>query len=157
MGLDAYAYKIDPKEFKEKTGIEVPKDKYVHIVEDAIEELTNKGMDEDQARDLVWGCCKKIAYWRKHSDLQGWMENKYVQACMSDDVALDIFNCRTLRLDEEDLDELEQDCLEENLPETVGFFFGKTCEEDIKDTLLFIDQARDELKAGNIIMYYSWW
>lgn len=96
----------------------------------------------------------EIHYWRKHHDLHGWMENLYMQKGGQEE-----FNCTPVRLTEEDLDQLEQDILENNLPETTGFFFGNYPPDDAsqEDDMYFITKARREIKNGKEVYYDSWW
>lgn len=49
--------------------------------------------------------CERIAYWRKHPNLHGWMHLRYRNR--GGDNAE--FNCAPLRLDAGDLDDLERD------------------------------------------------
>lgn len=60
----------------------------------------------------------EVAYWRKHPNLHGWMQNLYdMKGGTSSD-----FNGDCVVLDSEDLDNLEADIREGNLPDTSGFF-----------------------------------
>jgi hypothetical protein len=54
-----------------------------------------------------------------------------------------------------DIDALEGESC--NLDKYVGFFFGKTREEDSDSTQEFIEIARQNLKNGYKIIYTSWW
>lgn len=96
----------------------------------------------------------EIHYWRKHHDLHGWMENLYMEKGGQEE-----FNCKPVRLTEEDLDQLEQDILGNNLPETTGFFFGNypPDDESQEDDMYFITKARREIKNGKEVYYDSWW
>jgi hypothetical protein len=95
----------------------------------------------------------EIACWRKHPNLHGWMEELYRDKGGEEDV----FNCATLRLLTEDLDELEKAVLAGELPYTTGFFFGESLTEDKELDLAFIAEARRRLEDGDSIFYYSWW
>ena len=65
---------------------------------------------------------EEIHYWRKHPNLHGWMQNLYdMKGGTSPD-----FNGDCVVLDSEDLDNLEQDIKDGNLPDTTGFFFGES-------------------------------
>jgi hypothetical protein len=118
---------------------------------------------------------KRIAYWRKHHDLHGWMTRLWmskvtVASAVSKGInALtglsdanptpDDFNCTPVRLTLEDLAELREDVVSDNLPATNGFFFGdnppdeETKAEDIK----FIEDAAELIKNGHAVYYNSWW
>lgn len=95
----------------------------------------------------------EIAYWRKHPNLQGWMEGLYLEKG-----GTETFNCVDVELTLENLCQLE-DCLnDEDLPETTGFFFGADSDKfyERKDRE-FITAARNYIESGYKIFYYSWW
>lgn len=95
-----------------------------------------------------------IAYWRKFNHLHGWMEKLYREKG-----GTDVFNCRTVRLELEDLARLEADLDGEKLEHTQGFFFGddEIYPEDIIETKAFIEKARAPIGAGLAVFYDSWW
>ena len=127
MGLDQYARSIDPKQ-----------------VTSPVDFLT-EDMDRSDHREIY--------YWRKHANLQGWMERLYRQKGGKDAD----FNCVPVQLTAADLDALEKDVVANALPETTGFFFGQSSEEDRIDDLKFIQTARTEIALGKAVYYYSWW
>ena len=95
----------------------------------------------------------ELAYWRKHPNLQGWMQDLWYTKGGEGE-----FNCVDLELEAEDLDLLEQSLDEEALPETAGFFFGTDssihyAEQDRE----FIREARAAIKQGYTVVYSSWW
>ena len=95
----------------------------------------------------------ELSYWRKHPNLQGWMEELYHEKGGSQE-----FNCVDLQLTLGDLDALEESLDEEALPETAGFFFGTDssdyyAEQDRE----FIREARAAIKQGYTVIYNSWW
>jgi hypothetical protein len=99
----------------------------------------------------------EIAYWRKHPNLQGWMEELWCSKNTdpSDDP---MFNGVELELTWEDLDRLEQDIKDRKLPATKGFFFGTDADEYYRDKdLAFIKNARAELFTGLRVFYNSSW
>ena len=61
----------------------------------------------------------ELATWRKHPNLQGWMEGLYRARGGEDE-----FNCVDLELTLADLDMLEGAVKSSDLPSTAGFFFG---------------------------------
>jgi hypothetical protein len=94
----------------------------------------------------------ELHYWRKHPNLHGWMQNLYdMKGGTSPD-----FNGDCVTLDSEDLDNLEQDIKDGNLPDTTGFFFGVSDDGD-EDDLLFVTNAREAIANGNTVYYTSWW
>ena len=98
-----------------------------------------------------------IAQWRKHSDLQGYMEALYIRKCQENGVEEVVFNCQPLRLTLQDLNDLEEVVTNDSLPLTSGFFFGKSLPEDKADDLAFINQAREAIGMDMEIYYDSWW
>lgn len=106
------------------------------------------GKDENEFRE-------ELFYWRKHHDLHGWMENLYRQKGGT----AESFNCVPVRLTLEDLDQLQEDILNELLPETRGFFFGNNPPDDetIENDLKFIQAARVAITKGDAVYYDSWW
>jgi hypothetical protein len=106
----------------------------------------------------------EIAYWRKHPNLQGWMENLWESKGRpnandeSDSMGLSEFNCVPVELSYEDLDSLEKDIQNSNMPQTAGFFFGDDSDDYYKEKdLEFIRSARFALDNGNKVYYDSWW
>ena len=95
----------------------------------------------------------ELAYWRKHPNLQGWMQDLYHEKGGEQE-----FNCVDLELTLDDLDALEGSLDEEALPETAGFFFGANADEHYAEAdREFIVQARAAIKQGYTIIYSSWW
>jgi hypothetical protein len=109
----------------------------------------------------------EIAYWRKHPNLHGWMEQlwreKHYPTQPTDATApvnedSDMFNGVELELTREDIDRLERDVTQGFLPETSGFFFGNNSDEHYKEKdLEFIKQARTNLFLGLRVFYNSSW
>jgi hypothetical protein len=123
MGLDQYAYSVDPRLVEGSVDFKVPD-----------------------------GSARQIAYWRKHPDLQGWMQELYLAKGGQEE-----FNCVNVRLELEDLDALEEAVRDGDLPRTSGFFFGESTPDDRDDDLIFIRDARAELAEGRVVYYTSWW
>jgi hypothetical protein len=101
----------------------------------------------------------ELHYWRKHNRLQGWMEELWRSKGGTGE-----FNLVDVRIDEEDLESLEQTILDRELPETGGFFFGNDSYEDYegeygyKDSdLEFIKKAKEAMSGGWRIVYSCWW
>jgi len=95
----------------------------------------------------------EIAYWRKHPNLHGWMEQLYYEKGGKDDS----FNGSNVVLTKGDLDSLEQDIIDGTLPDTSGFFFGKSDGSEQNEDLEFIAKAREAIEEGKIVYYSSWW
>ena len=103
--------------------------------------------------------CNRIAYWRKFNALHGWMERLYRAKGGTGD-----FNCDTVRLDIEDLDNLsklltEHEVTQEALQPVAGYFFGSPTiyPEDLEDTAIFITRAKQAIADGQAVFYDSWW
>ena len=96
---------------------------------------------------------EELAYWRKHPNLQGFMEHLYAEKGGTEE-----FNCVDLELTLEDIDSLEISVKGEELPETGGFFFGDCSDEHYKEEdLEFCANARKALADGKTVVYSSWW
>jgi len=137
MGLDMYAYVAakagQQNEFYE--GAEFNK---------TTREFENKTVSKP----------REIAYWRKHPNLHGWME----QLAQDKGLSYDSFNGVEMELTYEDLDELERAVTHKQLPETAGFFFGNPADEYyLESDLEFIKNARAELFLGLKVFYNSSW
>ena len=96
---------------------------------------------------------KEIAYWRKHPDLHGWMEQLYRKKGGTEDS----FNGDPVLLTEEDIDNLKIAVLTRTLPSTSGFFFGASKQEINFADLEFIEKAKEAIKEGYTIYYDSSW
>lgn len=122
-------------------------------------------MGLDQYAYAIDGDTKtEIAYWRKHPNLQGWMENLWhSKGCPNahadkDPNGLSDFNCVPVELTREDLDSLEQALDSNSLPETVGFFFGSNSDDMYRQQdIEFIQAARRAIDNGQRVVYDSWW
>jgi len=129
MGLDMYAYVAT------KPGAQ----------EEYYEEVNANGT-ATQPREL--------AYWRKHPNLHGWMEQLY----RSKGGDVDSFNGVELELTWQDIDLLEQAILNNQLPSTKGFFFGNPADDYYQQQdLEFVKNARAELFVGLKVFYNSSW
>jgi hypothetical protein len=147
MGLDQYAYVAT------KAG---QRDEYYEAEGDYID-------GEWRPHKPNVGKPREIAYWRKHPNLQGWMEQLWIEKgkpglatnCDEADV---MFNGIELELTWEDLVILERVVTKGLLPETVGFFFGNNSDDEYREQdLQFIRNARAELFSGLKVFYNSSW
>ena len=139
MGLDQYATarKGEPHKIEEE---------YTYTDQDGVEQ---KGVNEY----LKWDETIQLAEWRKHPNLQGWMQDLWYTKGGEGE-----FNCVDLELKIEDLDLLEQSLDESALPETVGVFFGANSDDHYSEQdREFIVQARASIKQGYKVIYHSWW
>lgn len=128
-------------------------DMYVHSTD--VDNLVNP----DQQADLELHNSEESGefhYWRKFNALHGWMEDLYRRKGGIDPE----FNCNSVRLDLEDIHQLERDMLNDKLTPVQGFFFGhqKIYPEDIESLKVFLKEAQIELEDGTKVLYYtSWW
>lgn len=125
MGLDMYAYKM---KFKPKRET------------DFQEEIANVETED-------------LAYWRKHPNLHGFMQELYY----SKGGTKSTFNCAPVLLNEEDIKNLAMALANDELPETSGFFFGKSSGEEYSEDLKFCQDALNAIKEGYSVYYDSWW
>ena len=136
MGLDQFSYRI-------KKG----------FITKPVDFSTEKYNEETEEHEVL---CEKeeIHYWRKHPNLQGWMEELYYYKGGESPE----FNCVNVQLTWEDLEKLEQNIKEGLLPETRGFFFGNNSDEEYREeTLEFVEKGLESIKNGYDVYYSSWW
>ena len=142
MGLDMYAYTAS------RAG-------------QSAEWWANAQLDPDLGDFVNTGVSRpvEIAYWRKHPHLHGWMEQLWHSRQKPGLQHLDqVFNGIELELFREDIDRLEQDIVDGQLPETRGFFFGDNASDYYRDNdLAFCRQARADLFLGLRVFYNSSW
>ena len=102
---------------------------------------------------------KELAYWRKHPNLHGWMERLWEEKGRPGaESTAETFNGIELELTWSDIENLEADILEDNLPGTSGFFFGDDSDEYYKQQdLEFVKQAKADLFLGLKVYYNSSW
>ena len=137
MGLDQYAYAAA------KAGAQ---DEYYE----------DKNYNKDDADPTKIGTPREIAYWRKHPNLQGWMERLWIEKGRPGIATT--FNGVELELTWEDIERLELDVIAGTLPATSGFFFGNESNDYYRDTdLEFIRNAKTELFMGLKVFYNSSW
>ena len=146
MGLDQYAYVAS------KAGA---RDEYYETSE--YNEETKEWVSKSPKP-------REIAYWRKHPNLQGWMERLWERKLKAEGRTPEesnfgsSFNGVELELTWEDIDELERAVTHGQLPETKGFFFGDSSDEYYQDQdLEFVRNARAELFVGLRVFYNSSW
>jgi hypothetical protein len=142
MGLDMYAYAA-AREGQQK-------------------EFWDDGEYDSETGDYINPKVAKpieIAYWRKHPNLHGWMEELWQsKGCPRDNDDDYAFNGIELELTWEDIDMLEEDINQGALPGTSGFFFGDPADDYYReDDLKFIKEARSQLFLGLRVFYNSSW
>jgi hypothetical protein len=95
----------------------------------------------------------ELFYWRKHADLQGWMERLWRKKQNPDPDAS--MNCKEVELTLDDIAQLE--LVYNQLPRTTGFFFGRSHDHDDRATANFITLAKASLQDGNKLFYTADW
>jgi hypothetical protein len=109
----------------------------------------------------------ELAYWRKHPNLHGWMEQLWLRKngfpSTRDQQFIEgrqapSFNGIELELTWDDLDKLERDIRHGQLPNTQGFFFGNPADNYYyKQDLEFVNNAKAEVFLGLKVFYNSSW
>lgn len=118
------------------------------------------------AKENDWDNSRELTYWRKHPNLQGWMEKLWMSknqpngSTRQEDIWGSGFNGIELELTWADLDQLEKDIntgVMSNL-QTVGFFFGNPSDDYYKEQdLEFVRKAKAEIFSGLRVFYNSSW
>ena len=125
------------------------------------------GLDQyaySAAKAESWDNSKELAYWRKHPNLQGWMEARWIEKLSAQGIKPEdssggsSFNGIELELTLKDLEDLERDIRERQLPSTQGFFFGNNSDDHYRQQDIdFIYQARADILCGLKVFYNSSW
>lgn len=100
---------------------------------------------------------QEIAYWRKHPNLHGWMEQLWQNKNPED---MSSFNGIELELTWDDIDMLEKDIKSGVVAglDTKGFFFGEPSDDHYyKTDLKFCVDAKAECFLGRKVFYNSSW
>lgn len=110
----------------------------------------NLNGSEDNEIEKVWT-------WRKHSDLQGYMEKLAIKKEIVK--TKEEFNCIDLELTKEDIKDIKNAITEDDLPRTTGFFFGQSYRDssESEEDLIAFDNALSLQQIGFKIIYSCWW
>ena len=112
------------------------------------------GLDQTAYTKNKKGEQEEIQYWRKHNALDGWMEALWHTKGNDGE-----WNCSELELTMHDIEQLEAVVVNDELPETHGFFYGgdsRFSEYQKEQTLEFICNAYDTLREGKKVFYQAW-
>ena len=140
MGLDMYAY-VAAKEGQQREFYESAE------FDDDAKDFVNKTVEQP----------REIAYWRKHPNLHGWMEQLWKSRNGGNGDSA-TFNGIELELTWDDLDNLERAIRAGQLPDTEGFFFGKPSDNHYyEQDLEFVNNAKAEVFLGLKVFYNSSW
>lgn len=100
----------------------------------------------------------ELKYFRKHSDLHGWLEDEWrAQNSENENAEWNGFNCVYMEITPPILMRLK-DYL--TLPEKKhyqGFFWGATDDEQWKETRELVARMEEIINSGDKVYYYSWW
>jgi hypothetical protein len=148
MGLDQYAYAAMREGQRDDwwEGAEI---------DPATREYVNPNMTRP----------RQLMYWRKHPNLQGWMERLWEsRGCPgvpTEGAPYKVdrtFNSVELELEWHDIEQLESAIQRRRLPSTTGFFFGDNSDDYyIEQDLEFCREARAALFLGERVFYNSSW
>lgn len=128
MGLDMFAYAVEPEQCK--------------TTDELICEY-NEGYKPEE-----------LHYWRKHHDLHGWMENLYRSKGGLEQFNCQKVMLTEEDLDELEKDVISYNLPKT----TGFFFGDNPPDEEaVNDDLLFIAKARKAIEEGKIVYYDSWW
>lgn len=142
MGLDQYAFAVRPH--KDNTPLFYNSDTVIIPATENTPAMEIEPVIE-------------IAYWRKHPNLQGWMESLW-ESKGGENTGFGSFNCVPVELTLADLKDLEDAILGKDLPSTTGFFFGEDSDDYYKEKdLEFIAEARKAIAGDYQVYYSSWW
>jgi hypothetical protein len=112
------------------------------------------GLDQTAYTKNKDGESTYIQDWRKHNALDGWMQSLWNTKGGSGE-----WNCNELELKMHDIEQLEAVVVNDELPETHGFFYGGDSRHDDyqkEKTLEFISDAYDTLREGKQVFYTAW-
>ena len=115
------------------------------------------GLDMDFYKVDVNGEKEHLRYFRKHSDLNGILQECWVEKNFDKDPGE--FNCSEFEVT---LDEVERI---KNFMETsrnsnkhyVGFFWGQSTEEDWEETEILLEEIVETINNGQKVVYVPWW
>lgn len=156
-GKDYKEYLYEFKSKKEALVRELYKE-----LDDKVESAKKAIKIYEEVEDILieLGDNHEVAYWRKHSDLNGYMEDLYREKGGEEEE----FNCVPLYLTKEDIERIIRDHKrhldEENdftIGESRGFFWGATNQEDWEDSLKDFEKILEETDWDNETVYYSCW
>ena len=80
----------------------------------------------------------EVGYWRKHPNLHGFIVQTFADG---------VDECQRIDLDSNDLEQILQAVKEDNLPDTEGFFFGRSLPEDKEPTIKILEKAIEWLET----------
>ena len=115
--------------------------------------IRNRQVNEEVDFECMGYNDEEIFSWRKHPNLQGWMNELYYKKG-GEEIP---YNCKPLLLTRKDILNLRNDVENDKLPYTNGFFFGQSQPRYKEDDLNFCQIALVEIDTGNQIYYFCSW
>ena len=170
MGLDMYAYSVDARLLEDDAETDFNPYKaarravgFLDLDTERIEKMSDADRSayydklrkaDTEAKNQGW-INTDLYYWRKFNALHGWMHELYIRKGGTDED----FNCNTVRITLDDLEDLMQTTEKGKLKPTQGFFFGaqEVEAEDLESVFDFAYKAKAEIAAGKAVFYDSWW
>lgn len=95
----------------------------------------------------------KIAQFRKHSDLHGWLEKQWHDTLGKSEK----FNCVFMEITPDILSRLKDYLRNPEKEKYRGFFWGESTEEDWKETRELVPRLEEIINSGDRVFYYPWW
>jgi putative lipoic acid-binding regulatory protein len=112
------------------------------------------GLDQQAYTKDKDGQYETIQDWRKHNALDGWMQSLWKTKGGTGE-----WNCAEVELNAHDIEQLEAVVVNDELPETQGFFYGgdsRECPHRKQETLDFVKEAGKLLSSGEKVYYSAW-
>lgn len=120
-------------------------DMYAYTTRETLTQEVDFDVEESEA--------ELLHQWRKHPNLHGMMHALY----SSKGGKHPGFNLSNLALTLDDLNMIEEAILQNELPDTGGFFFGASDGSERSDDLEFVEKARSAITSGHFVFYHAWW
>lgn len=96
---------------------------------------------------------QEVAYFRKHSDLHGWLTEKWLERHPEETD----FNTSYMEITPELLSQMADYANQSEHEHHQGFFWGQSYDSDWERTKEVCEQIKDILDEGRKVFYYSWW
>lgn len=106
------------------------------------------GLDAQAYTKDKEGTHHPIQDWRKHNALDGWMQSLWRTKGGNGE-----WNCSEVELTASDIDQLKETVERDELPETMGFFYGgdsRECPYRKQETLEFIKEAKKLMRFNKL-------
>lgn len=81
----------------------------------------------------------ELGYWRKHPNLHGFIVNTFANG---------VDECQRIDLGPDQIRKIIQATIENNLPETTGFFFGVSTKDRDEETIIILRRSLEWLETS---------